>query len=154
MNAGFTINMDIKRGRIERIYYRSAGPQLTVDALNVEFDCEGCIYTHQLPNNGWGYNVPALQIMGYCGISPDDFNGGFLNLQEDIYINCVIKNGEGFITNNILKEGAKQLEKADWFNPKGTVWNGQGNAAIGGGSVDPGTGNRGGVDTSEVENEG
>lgn len=152
MNGRFTIKMDTKQGKIERMYYRSAGPRLTVDSMNVEFECEGKIYTHQLPNDGWGYDVPALQMMGYCGISPRDFNNGFLNIEKDIYISCVIEEDKGFVTNNVLKQGAKQLQQSEWFDPKGTVWNGQGNSAIGGGSADPGTGNRGGVDM-EVENE-
>jgi len=144
--------MDIKQGKIERIYYRSAGPQLTVDALNVEFECEGTIYTHQLPNSGWGYDVPSLQMIGYCGIAPTDFNGGFYSPEKDIFVPCVIDEGLGYMTNNVLKEGAKQLQEAEWFDPKGKVWNNQGNAAIGGMSVDPGTGNQGAVDM-EVENE-
>jgi len=151
MNARFTVNMDIKQGKFERMYYRSAGPQLTVDVLCVEFDCEGTTYTHRLPNAGWGYDVPSLQFMGYCGISPNDFEGGFFEPENDLYLPCVIKHGEGFLTNNLLKQGAEQLEKADWFNPNGSVWNGHGNSAIGGNSAEPGTGNQGAVEMEESE---
>lgn len=151
MNARFTVNMEIKQGKFVRMYYRSAGPQLTVDVLSVEFECEGTTYTHRLPNAGWGYDVPSLQFMGYCGVSPRDFEGGFLEPENDIYLPCVVDDGEGFITNNVLKEGANQLQEAEWFDPEGSVWNSQGSAAVGGNSVEPGTGNQGAVDMEEVE---
>lgn len=133
-------------GKLIRCYYRSIGQQMMVDALHVDFEVDGTVYTHALPNKNWGYMVPTLQFMGYVGIKPSDFDGSMYEFERDIAIPLMKSDREYFISNKALQLGMKQLDSEDWFNPNGNVWNSGTNQASGGMSFDPGTGNRAAVD--------
>jgi len=142
-------NLDIEKGKVKRLFYRSVGPMLNVDCLVVEIEFKGEIYTNQLPNKNWSYHVPALQMMAFCDVSPSDFDFGSVKFERDINVPCVVVENKIEMTQHPLREGQEKLKKVEWFNPEGKVWNSQGMNV--GGSIEPGTGNQGGVPQEEIE---
>lgn len=139
---------EFEKATLNKCYYRSIGQMLTVDAFVVEFEVNGETYKHELPNSGWSNQTPALAFMGFIGQKPSDFENGKVAFNDEDMEVAVVpdENGSYAIPNIVLAQGAENLKNSDWFNPNGTVWNSGGNMASGGMSVDPNTGNRGGVE--------
>lgn len=141
MNATMT-----EEATLIRAYYRSVGPKLTVDALNIDFEVDGEVYTHQLPNKNWSYQTPALMFMGYAELQPTDFDDSEYEFESET-VQVVWNNQEDqyMIAQPVLFAGIQKLKEAKWFSQEGTVWNNDGSQAVGGLNVEPGTGNRAGV---------
>jgi len=136
-----------KQAKLLNCHYRSFGPQLQQDVLVAEIEVDGKVYEHDIPNTGWSYNTPALCLMGYLGIQPTDFDGGSYAPPESVEVPVVWHEHmqQYVIAGQIIALGAKQLEKSDWFDPEGNVYNSEGQGA-GNAGVEPGTGNQGAVD--------
>jgi hypothetical protein len=143
---------ETKEAELIRCYYRSIGQNLTTDVLNVEFEVDGKTYTQGVPNSGWGLNTPALQSFGFIGIKPTDMDGQSMEFDRDITVGWSEQLGQYVIPNMSFAVGKRNLQKADWFNPNGTVWNSGNRMAFGGMSVDPNRGNRAAVEVGEDEN--
>lgn len=143
-----------KQGIIKRYQYRSFGPQLQQDVLTVELEVEGEHYEHDLPNTGWSYNTISLCLMGYLGIRPTDFDGGEYIPSGEVEVPVMWHEhmNQYLIAGQVFGLGSKQLQKADWFDPEGNVYNSEGQGA-GGMNVEPGTGNQGTVEIEEAGGE-
>ena len=136
------------KGELQRIYYCSIGQQM-MDTVSVDFEVNGQTFTHQIPNEGWGYENPSLQFLGYAELKPTDIDGTQY-VFEDVIMCPVVNNKRGYqLAQKPFKVGRYLLEESDWFNPQGTVWNSGENQAFGGMNVEPGTGNRAAVDGDE-----
>lgn len=142
---------DQKKAHFQKCYYRSMGPQLTVDALFVDYLVNGDGYSISLPNNGWSLATPALQFIGYIEAKPSDFDGSVFRSNRKIKLPVVWDNEKEmwFLTQRVLMGGKQNLQEAHWFNPNGTVWNGSGNQGVGGMSFEPGSGNKSEVEIEE-----
>lgn len=138
--------MTTKTAELKKCRYRSIGPNLIVSVLEVEFELDGEIYTHQLPNQGWDYQNPALQFMGYVGIQPSMVEGTSIELEGQVEVSYNENRGPWLITQQTLVEGLEKLSEASWFSDEGDVWDGGKSMAFGGMSVDPSTGNRAAVE--------
>lgn len=132
---------------LNRAYYRSVGQNLMIDALCVEFEVDGEIYTHQLPNVGWGYETPSLAFLGFTERQPTDAEDGVFHFDgETVPVAKNEQSGSYNLQQKVLIAGAKKLEEADWFDPDGEVWNSGGQSAVvAGAGPDPRAGNRAGV---------
>lgn len=141
-----------KTATLERCYYRSIGKMLQTDALFIEYSVEDQRYSVSVPNQGWALGTPALQFIGYIEITPNDFDeSGFFYPDEEIKLPVKENNGAYQIVSSVFQNGVAKLKQSDWFNPRGTVWNSGQSLAVGGMSVDPGTGNQGAVDMDSKE---
>lgn len=134
---------------LERCYYRSIGPKLTVDSFIVEFTVDGETHQHRLTNKGWSYQNKTLQFLGYIDSSPSEFDG--TQLEKDNITIPVSRKGnqsEWLIQKKCLDKGKEKLQEAEWFDPVGSVKSlGEGMNILGGFSFEPGTGNKAGVPT-------
>lgn len=133
------------QANLKRCYYRSVGPQLSIDALVVDFEVDGEIYSHTLQNTGWSYQTQALSFMAYVGVKPTDFDRGEIDLSGKQVPVASAGEEEGYgIQNKALMAGSQMLQEADWFNPNGQVWNSSG-AQNPGMIINPDGGNKAGV---------
>jgi hypothetical protein len=131
---------------LERCYYRSIGPKLTVDSFVVEFTINGGTHQHRLTNKGWSYQNKTLQFLGYIESSPSEFDG--TQLERDgitVPVSRKDENSEWLLQKKCLDEGKEKLEEADWFDSVGSVGSLETKKIIGGTFVEPGTGNKAGV---------
>jgi hypothetical protein len=132
--------------KVLRCYFRSVGQNLTADALCVDFEVDGEAYTHQIANDGWSYQTPALQFFGLMGIRPSQFEDGEYSFGNETVDAVWIEQQQKYLIDvQEFFKGAEKLSETDWFNPEGEVWNGSGNQVGQSVAPDPGTGNRAGV---------
>jgi hypothetical protein len=125
------MGMSVPKGRILTLRYEGIGasggqipatkgpqPDMTGDALRIEFRApDGDVYEHYVPNGDFGFQNPALQIMGLCGVKPSDFDGPSIDVREsDILVPLVYDDSEGYLIQNAaLQQGARALEEAEWI---------------------------------------
>lgn len=109
-----------------RCYYRSVGPQLSIDAFCVDFEVGEETYTHTLPNDGWSYQTPALAFLGYVEKKPTDVEGTSMDLSGKTAPVAKTPGGVYSLQQKDLVRGSQKLKEADWFDPNGQVWDSQG----------------------------
>jgi len=141
---------------VVRLRYRDMQPKYKVDAnaLIVEFRAlDGEIYQHELPNDKWLVQCPALQFMAVNGFKPSDIKGTSMNVEDwNLIIPVVSEGGEYGLAASIFANGESALRRADWFSADDSTKDDDGSGGpSAGGSPDPGTGNRGAVDMNMAE---
>jgi hypothetical protein len=141
----------MKQGNLKRLTYKSQGQQLQQDIMAAIVEVEGEEYTHPIPNVDWGYQTASLQLIGYLGLKPSDFEGGSVDVDCTVPVDWSPEHGEYLIDDEIFMQGVQALSDTEWFSEEGTIWNSGDVHAFGGMNVEPGTGNQGAV---EIETEG
>ena len=136
----------MKQGNLKKLIYKARGQQLQQDIMAAIVEVDGGEYTHPIPNVDWGYQTASLQLMGYLGLKPSDFEGGSVDVDRTVPVDWSEEHGEYLIDNNIFMQGVQGLSDAEWFSGEGTVWNSGDVHAFGGMNVEPGTGNQGAVE--------
>jgi hypothetical protein len=136
----------MKQGNLKRLVYKSHGQQLQQDIIAAIVEVDGEEYTHPVPNVGWGYQTASLQLLGYLGVKPTDFNGGSVSVDCTVPVDWSEEHGEYLIDDKIFMQGVQALSDASWFNEEGTVWNSGVNQGFGGMNIEPGTGNQAAVE--------
>lgn len=150
--------MNQPMGRVVALQYRSIGPRLNGAVVRVHIRTHmDTMDHHDLPNPAWMIHNPTLQFMAVYGLQPSAVDGTYQNVEDEQILVPIIPRGDGWaIAGQALAEGKQALEQADWFDgaDDSDDGDGSGGAPHGGGSPDPGTGNRGGVEgPSDVDAE-
>lgn len=136
----------MKQGNLKKLIYKAQGQQLQQDIIEAIVEVDGENYTHPVVNTGWGYNVASLQLLGYLGVKPSDFEGGSVSVEYPVPVFWNKDRETYLIKNEIFVQGVTALSEAEWFNDEGEVWNAGNIQAFGGMNVEPGTGNQGAVE--------
>jgi hypothetical protein len=140
--------MNLPQGSVQKLQYRSVGPRLASDVLRIHIRSHMDTYEAvDLPNNGWNVHNPALQFIALQGWRPSDFSErGVLEPDFTMVPLAPVEDGWG-LSQIALKGGEQALREAKWFGGASPSDDEERDAApTGGGSPDPGTGNRGGVE--------
>jgi hypothetical protein len=149
--------MNQRLGRVTEVAYRSIGPTLTTDALRVHFRTPmDTMDSHDLPNGRWSLQCPALQFMALYGLQPTAIDGTRCSVESEGIVVPVMRAQDGWtLDQSALAGGEAALKSVEWFDgPHVVDDDGSAQKPSGGGSSDPGTGNRGGVeDPSEPSEE-
>jgi len=160
----------------EAAFYTGDGRAGSADVVRVHFRTpdDEC-HHHDLPNGQWGLQNPALQFMakwgykpsligdsapsrrdgeGKTGVSPVADDSAMRDCEDDMQLIPVARNpqeGDWLLHREAMSDAQEALEDAEWFDPDLDIEGdgGPSDGGFGGGSPDPGTGNRGAVDDAE-----
>lgn len=139
--------------QITKLVHRDAQPRVTNEASVVDIHYRGGSVT--LSNRVWAYNCPFLQFCALYSIKPSDYDGTSLTLSdESMYVPVIVsQTGERADVETMLDGGQQALKDAEWFDPDVDTQplDESQSGVFGGGSPDPGTGNRGGVEEPSTE---
>lgn len=170
-------------GRLVALQFRNIaaqpGAHPTVPILRVHLRVpDGSYHHHDLMNGDWLINNDALQFLALWGHKPSDIGGDSSPSSDEGSVSdsvpspsredstmrdclpdktCVpiapTGGGEWALAQTAMEGGQDALRNADWFNGDDSTKGGDDGGMGGGGSPDPGTGNRGGVENDEPEEE-
>lgn len=142
-------------GRLVALQYRDFQPKHAVDTsvFVVHFRTpEDEIHEEILGNVVWSLDNRALQFMALYGYQPTALEGTMHNVEDDQILVPIAPDDDGWGLSQAAMVGSRAaLEEAEWFDPDvaPNATDEANNGPLGGGSPDPGTGNRGAVDDED-----
>lgn len=138
-------------GRVVALQYKDVQPKMAADTSVLFVH----IRTHEdqmvefpLDNPQYMVHNQSLQFMAVYDIKPSDIDGTYMNVEDWMWTVPLGKTPDGGwgLAAHIFEGAASTLQSKDWFDAADDSDGDGKSQATGGGSPDPGTGNRGGVD--------
>jgi hypothetical protein len=148
------MTMNQPLGRVVALQFRNVaaqpGAHPTMPVLRVYIRTPmRTVEHHDLPNGNYVVQNPALQFLALHGYKPSDIDGTHMNIEADKVILPIAPmpaDDSWGLAQDAMSGGEQALREAEWFDG-GDIGDAEQTPQHGaGGSPDPGTGNRGGVE--------